>query len=110
MILRTAYEQTLELRLRQENLWSKFMLSVPKGRFPTLSAMESFIEIHENKVIVLPTAELQGALTLVIRYSHREFLNANIHNPGDIRVTAESLSAIAQGGMFTLIQESINLI
>lgn len=110
MILRSVYEQVLKLRLSQAGLWGNFMSSISRGRFPTLSAMESFIDNPANKATILPTTELQSALTLIIRYSHREFLNANIHNPGDIHVTAESLTAIAQGGMFTLVQESINLL
>lgn len=110
MILRSAYEQVLKLRLNQVNLWGNFMSSVPRGRFPTLAAMENFIDNQTNRSIVLPSAELQSALSLIISYRHREFLNANIHSPGDIRVTPESLSAIAQGGMFTLMQGLINLL
>ena len=110
MVLRTAYEQVLTLRLKQTNLWSKFMQEQRSKSFPTLSKMETFIDKPENKPHVLPSVELQSALTLTIRYSHREFLNANIHSPGDIHVTAESLSAIANSGMFTLIQDSINLL
>ena len=111
MILRTAYEQVLKLRLKQTNLWGSFMQTVrPQGSFPTLSAMETFIDNPANKTTVLPTTELRTALSLIIRYSHREFLNANIHTPGDIHVSPESLSAIAQGGMYTLIQESINFL
>ena len=111
MILRTAYEQVLRLRLKQTNLWGCFMDTVhPRGSFPTLSAMESFIDNPAYKTTVLPTDDLRTALSLTIRYSHREFLNANVHSPGNIHVTAESLSAIAQGGMYTLIQDSINLL
>lgn len=110
MILRSAYEQVLKLRLNQVNLWGNFMSSVPNGRFPTLAAMENYIDNQTNRSTVLPSAELQSALSLIISYRHREFLNANIHNPGDIRVTPESLSAIAQGGMFTLMQGLINLL
>lgn len=110
MILRSAYEQVLKLRLNQVSLWGNFMSSVPRGRFPTLAAMENFIDNQANRSTVLPSAELQSALSLIISYRHREFLNANIHSPGDIRVTPESLSAIAQGGMFTLIQGLINLL
>lgn len=108
MVLRTAYEQVLISRLKQTNLWSDFMSNQPRGRFPTLQAMETFIAQVEHKSIVLPTPELRTAFDMVQRYAHREFLNANIHNPGDIHVSAESLSAIAQCGMFTLMQESIN--
>lgn len=46
----------------------------------------------------------------VIAATHRDFLNANIHYPGNINVTAASLEAIAAGGMFALIQGIINLI
>lgn len=111
MILRTAYEQVLKLRLIQVNLWGNFMAPIAsQGRFPTLSAMESFVDSQANRDVVLPSAELKSAFSLIKSYRHREFLNANIHNPGDIRVTPESLSAIAQGGMFTLIQGLINLL
>lgn len=110
MILRTTYEQVLKMRLNQVRLWGNFMASIPRGRFPTLAAMETFVDNQVNRTVVLPSAELQSALSLIISYRHREFLNANIHNPGDIRVTPESLSAIAQGGMFTLIQGLINLL
>lgn len=79
-------------------------------RFPTLAEMENFIDSQSNRTVVLPTVELRSAFSLITSYRHREFLNANIHNPGDVRVTPESLSAIAQGGMFTLIQGLINLL
>ena len=46
----------------------------------------------------------------VIAATHRDFLNANIHYPGNINVTADSLEAIAAGGMFALIQGIIDLI
>lgn len=110
MVLRTAYEQVLKLRLRATGLWGDFMKTVPAKSFPTLAAMEKFIDNGERKNKMLPNASMKTALDLIIGCKHREFLNANVHNPGDIRVSAESLSAIAQGGMFTLIQESINLL
>lgn len=110
MILRTAYEQTLRLCITKADLWGPFMATVsPKGSFPTLSGMEKFIDNPTYKVTILPSEDLRAALSMILRYSHREFLNANIHSPGNIRVSPESLVAIAQGGMFTLIQESINL-
>lgn len=83
------------------------MRTVRKNAFPTLAGMEDFVKKNS---IILPTKELHTAMDSVIAYRHRDFLNANIHNPGKICVTGDSLSGIAQGGMFTLIQESINLL
>lgn len=110
MVLRTAYEQVLILRLKQTNLWGNFMQTVRRGSFPTLAGMETFIDNPANKPTILPTDELRSAISSILTYGHREFLNANIHNPGAIHVSADSLSGIAQGGMFTLIQGSIKLL
>lgn len=110
MILRTAYEQVLRLRLKETNLWGVFLQNISRNSFPTLKDMESFIEQPANKNTVLPQKNLRSAMSLIISYGHREFLNANIHDPASIRVTSDSLIGIAQGGMFTLIQGLINLL
>lgn len=110
MVLRTAYEQMLRLRLEQVSLWGPFMYTVRNSSFPTLKEMETFIENGSNRPTVLPNRKLTSAMASIITYSHREFLNANIHDPGAIRVTPDALVGIAQGGMFTLIQELINML
>lgn len=110
MVLRTAYEQVLRLRLEQINLWGQFMSTVRNSSFPTLKEMETFIDNGSNRQTVLPNRKLTSAMTSIITYSHREFLNANIHDPGAIRVTPDALVGIAQGGMFTLIQDLINML
>lgn len=109
MVLRTVYEQALRLRLTQVGLWGTYMQGINRG-FPTLSSMEGFICAGENKPIVFPDQGLLLAYDRVIAATHREFLNANIHYPGNINVTADSLEAIAAGGMFSVIQGIINLL
>jgi hypothetical protein len=109
MILRTAYEEVLRLRLEQLNKWKDFMQTVQKNRFPTLKAMEQFVTKNDqNKIFETP--ELLSAINSIITYRHRDFLNANIHNPGAIKVSPDALSGMAQAGMFTLIQGLINLL
>lgn len=109
MILRTVYEQALRMRLKQVGLWPQYMLG-QNGKLPTLSSMETFISAAANKTTVLPTRDLILIYDRVIAASHRDFLNANIHYPGNINVTSDSLEGIAAGGMFALIQGIINLI
>jgi hypothetical protein len=109
MVLRTVYEQALRLRLLQVNRWGAYILTL-NGKFPNLSSMESFINAEANKVVVFPEKELLLAYDRVIADTQRDFLNANIHYPGNISVTANSLEAIAAGGMFTVVQGIINLI
>ena len=109
MVLRTVYEQLLRLRLKQTNLWGAYMQSL-RGGLPTLSAMEGFVGEAANKPVIFPEQDLILAYDRVIAARDRRFLNANIHYPGNINVTAESLEGIAAGGMFTLIQGIINLI
>ena len=72
--------------------------------------MEDFINIDANKSIVLPNRDMILTYDRVIAATHRDFLNANIHYPGNINVTPASLEAISAGGMFALIQGIINLI
>lgn len=113
MILRTVYEQALRLRLMQVNLWGTYMSSIRTGRrepLPTLSTMENFISQGANKATVFPDQSMILCFDRVIAAAHRDYLNANIHCPGDINVTSDSLESIAAGGMYALIQGIINLI
>lgn len=109
MVLRTVYEQALRLRLNQVNLWGVYMNGL-RNSFPTLKSMEDFINLGANKPVVFPDQGLLLAYDRVIAATHRDFLNANIHYPGNINVTADSLEAIAAGGMYTVIQGIINLL
>ncbi len=109
MVLRTVYEQALRLRLMQVNLWGTYCQTI-NGAFPTLKTMEDFINARANKSTVFPEQGMVRAYDRVIAATHREFLNANIHYPGNISVTSASLEAIAACGMFALIQGIINLI
>ena len=109
MILRTAYEQALRLRISQTNLWGAYMKSI-SGRLPTLGTMEDFVRAGKNKPIVFPDKKMTLAFDRVVAASQRDFLNANIHYPANIRVAPSSLEALAQGGMLALIQGIINLI
>jgi hypothetical protein len=110
MILRTVYEQSLKLRLNQVLLWGTYCSTLNPRSFPTLSGMEDFIKVGANKTTVLPKREMVDAFDRVIASSHREFLNANIHNPGNIRVSPDALEGIACGGMFRLIQSIIDIL
>ena len=110
MVLRTVYEQALRLRLMQVNLWGAYCQTLRNSSFPTLKSMEDFISIEANKSTVFPNRDMVLIYDRVIAATHRDFLNANIHYPGNINVTAASLEAIAAGGMFALIQGIINLI
>ena len=72
--------------------------------------MEDFINVGVNKNKVFPDQGMVLTYDRVIAATHRDFLNANIHYPGNINVTAASLEAIAAGGMFALIQGIIDMI
>lgn len=109
MVLRTAYEQALRLRLKQAGLWGIYMATLQDRNWPTLKSMEDFVCAGAHKETALPTHDLILAYDRVIAASHRDFLNANIHYPGNINVTPDSLEAIAAAGMFTVIQGIINL-
>ena len=109
MILRTVYEQALRLRLMQVNLWGAYC-QTRNNALPTLKTMEDFINAGTNKTTVFPDQGMVLTYDRVIAATHRDFLNANIHYPGNINVTAASLEAIAAGGIFALIQGIINLI
>ena len=102
MVLRTVYEQALKLRLNQVGLWGNCLGSTSGN--PKLSSIESFINQGNNKSVVFPDRDAVSAFDRVIRAGHREFLNATIHQPGNISLTAESLESIASGGMYALIQ------
>lgn len=108
MVLRTAYEQALRLRLMQVGLWGAYCQERGNS-LPTLKTMENFINAKKNKGRVFPERSMVLTYDRVIAASHREFLNANIHLPGNINVTPASLEAIAAGGMFALIQGIINM-
>lgn len=109
MVLRTAYEQALRLRLIQVGLWGSYC-QTRQNQLPTLKTMEDFINLGANKTVVFPDQGMVIIYDRVIAATHRDFLNANIHYPGNINVTADSLEAIAAGGMFALIQGIIDLI
>lgn len=112
MLLRTAYEQALSLRIKEVNLWGNLCQTVAqrKKAFPALSDIEDFINSGTNKTQVLPDRKMITAFDIIIASRNREFLNANIHNPGDIRVTPDALENIACSGMFSLIQRTIDLL
>lgn len=110
MILRTVYEQALRLRLMQVNLWGAYCQTLRAGSFPTLKSMEDFINSGANRTTIFPDQGMVLTYDRVIAATHRDFLNANIHYPGNINVTAASLEAIAAGGMYALIQGIIDLI
>lgn len=109
MVLRTVYEQALRLRLMQVNLWGSYCQARP-NLLPTLKSMEDFINLGANKSVVFPDQGMVIIYDRVIAATHRDFLNANIHYPGNINVTADSLEAIAAGGMYALIQGIIDLV
>ena len=106
MILRTVYEQSLKLRLTQKGQWSNYLQTLRNGSFPTLSSMEGFI--NQNKNAIFLDQIMVSCYDNIIRARDREFLNANIHYPDLIRVTASTLEGIAAGGMLSLIQKIIN--
>ena len=93
----------------QVNLWGAYC-QTRNNALPTLKTMEDFINAGTNKATVFPDQGMVLTYDRVIAATHRDFLNANIHYPGNINVTAASLEAIAAGGMFALIQGIINLI
>jgi hypothetical protein len=110
MMLRTAYEQALRLRLSQVGLWGKYSKTLRNDSFPTLGSMEDFINLQDHKNIVLQEKDMIYAFDIIIASKDRNFLNANIHYPGNINVSSSTLVGIAKGGMFLLIQSIINLI
>lgn len=109
MVLRTVYEQALRLRLVQIHLWGEYC-ETRRGALPTLKTMEDFINQGSNKSVVFPDQGMVIIYDRIIAATHRDFLNANIHYPGKINVTPDSLESIAAGGMYALIQGIINLL
>ncbi len=109
MVLRTVYEQSLILILKHTNLWGEYNKN-RNNALPTLRTIEDFINQGENKRKVFPKKEMLLTYDRVIAAKHRDFLNANTHYLGNINVTPDSLEAIADGGMFALIQGIIDSI
>lgn len=109
MVLRAVYEQALRLRMIQTRLWGTY-LQQQNGAIPTLSTIESFIGQQNNKQTLFPDRDIVAVFDNIIRMRDRAFLNANIHSPGNINVTADSLESMAAGGMFALIQWIIHQI
>ena len=101
MILRTVYEQALCLRLKQINLWGAYFQGLNRIP-PSLSNMETFIMNNLNQVF--PESDIRRAYNQIIHAGHREFLNATIHAPGTVSLTADSLESIAANGMYAVIQ------
>ena len=108
MVLRTSYEQALRLQLIKVGLWNRYNSTLHKDSFPTLVSIENFINQGINKNQVFSEKEMILTFDRIIAAKHREFLNANMHFPGNINATADSLKNIASGGMFFLIQNIIN--
>jgi hypothetical protein len=75
-----------------------------------LRGIEDFINKAEHKNIVLPKKEMILAFDRIIAAKDREFLNSNIHYTGNINVSSSTLEGIAKGGMYSLIQNIINLL
>lgn len=111
MILRTVYEQALRLRMKEVHIWGAYMQTLKiasKPLLPTLKSMETYICSDDNLAKMFPDETLIYCFNRIKGLQHRDFLNANIHNPGEVCVTPESLESIASGGLYTLIQGIIN--
>ena len=67
MILRTAYEQALRLRLMKVTLWHQYLSSIPNNRYPKLSSMENFIKQVTNKSTMFPDTDMVSAFDRIIR-------------------------------------------
>lgn len=107
MVLRTVYEQALIFRLKQISLWATYHSSLRSGAFPQLSGIES--HVASNLDSIFSDNKIKNAFRSIQKFAHRDFLNANIHAPGNIRVTADALNSIAAAGMYSLIQGIIDL-
>jgi len=107
MVLRTVYEQALIFRLKQMSLWSTFCATLRPGAFPQLSGIETFVANQLSTIFT--ETKMKNAFQLIQKFAHRDFLNANIHAPGNIRVTADALTSIAAAGMYSVIQGIIDL-
>ncbi|MCL2079133.1 MAG: hypothetical protein FWH17_04725 [Oscillospiraceae bacterium] len=110
MVLRTVYEQALKLRMIQTGQWSGYCSTLRIGAFPSLGGMENHINQGSIKPLVFPDQNLLNIYDRVVAATHRQFLNANIHYPGNINVTPDSLEGVAAAGMYALIQGIINLL
>ena len=110
MVLRTAYEQALMLRLKQVGLWGAYEKSLPVGRLPGLGSVEDFVKKGSYKGPVLPERDMVDAFDSIIASRDRTFLNANTHSPAMIRATSTSLESLAQGGLHSLIQRIVSLV
>lgn len=107
MLLRTVYEQALILQLKncRPQLWIDLKAEFT---FPMLSNIEN--KISTNIALVMPNRDMVRSFNFVKLAHSRDFLNANIHNPGLIRATPASLVGLANSGMVSLIQLIINAI
>lgn len=110
MVLRTVYEQALILRLKQANLWRDYMKGRNADSYPTANSIERFIEKNGNSSTMFPDRTTKDAFSQVVSNKDRQFLNGNVHSPGTIAATPGALDALASRGMFTLIQDIINLL
>ena len=103
MLLRTAYEQALKLQLKKAGLWIQFIAPFTlRNSFPMLSHVE--VNVQSNSNVALPAQTMRTAFGRILHANQRDFLNANIHNPGLIRATYATLEGIANAGMVSLIQ------
>jgi hypothetical protein len=110
MVLRMAYEQSLILRLSQVKLWDAYEDWLKEQRKRDgLANMEEFVAKKSNESAVLPDRAMVSAFNRVRLTHDRDFLNANAHNPGQMRVTSSSLESLAQGGLLHLIQRIVSL-
>lgn len=115
MVLRTAYEQALMLRLKQAGLWNSYRHLLhehhPRGpSFAGLESMEDFLKKEPNKSAAFPDDDMVSAFGVIINARDRRLLNANIHNPGVVRMTSASLESLALGGLRSLIQGIVSLV
>lgn len=99
MLLRTVYEQCLILQLKKTGLWTTLL---SQFTMPMLSNIENHIK--NNIATALPLSTMQSAFRLIVNSHSRNFLNSNVHKPGQIRTTSSTLEGIANGGMLTLVQ------
>lgn len=105
MLVRSLYEQCLIARLKKVNAWSTYMSTLNNKRYPELKSIEEFVA--KNLDLVFPTQKLKSAFNYIHGFEKRNFLNENIHNPGNICVTKETLEGIAANGLRHLVQELI---
>lgn len=102
MLLRSAYEQALILQLKKQGRWNELL---QRDNHPMLKNIETFI--NNNLGSVFPDPNMRRAFKAVTKSNYRDFLNANVHDPGLIRTTPKSLEALAAGGLLGLIQKIV---